>query len=100
MGPQMVYADLPSGAEVSVMTQGKATVVHILYWPVERRATNMDIVEDTIPLCNVKLSVAVPHKVRQAYLAPSKQPLDFTNAAGRVELIVPKIEGHQMVVLE
>lgn len=100
MGPQMVQANLPSGAEVSVMTRGKATVVHILYWPIERRATNMDIVEDTIPLYDVKLSIAVPHKVRRAYLAPSKQPLDFTLDAGRVELVVPKIEGHQMVVLE
>ena len=94
------------------MTKGKATVVHVLYWPVERRATNMDIIEDTIPLYNVKLSVALPHlpatnskdqlagKPAKAYLAPSRQPLEFTYANGRAEVVVPEIRGHQMVVFE
>ena len=78
LGPQMVCAEgVPTGAEVSVMKLGKSTVVHFIYYPVERRATNADIVEDTIPLYNVKLSLALPKKPVRATRRRRKRRWSF-----------------------
>jgi hypothetical protein len=100
LGRPMVEIDAPSFAEVSVMRRGRATVLHVLSWAVERRAPNLDIVEDTVPLFNVPLSLALPKEPRRAYLAPTQEPLVFTWTNGRAETVIPRIDGHAMVVFE
>ena len=100
LGRTMVETSAPSGAEISVMRLGKAIVTHVLYWPVERRTPALDLVEDTVPLVDVRLSVALPRKPRRAYLAPTRQPLDVAWCEGRADVIVPRIDGHAMVVFE
>ena len=41
-----------------------------------------------------------PENVRTVVLVPENEPLDFEQKDGRVEFVVPKLEGHQMVALE
>jgi len=100
IGRPMLETNAPSYAETSVMRQGKSTVVHFLAYCPERRAEGLDIIEDEVPLYNTTLSLALSEKPRKAYLAPSRKEIDFTYADGRVEAVVPEIEGHQMVVFE
>jgi hypothetical protein len=100
LGRPMVEIAAPSFAEVSVMHHGRATVLHVLSWAVERRAANMDLVEDTVPLFNVRLSLALPKAPHKVYLAPTLAPLAFTWTHGRAETIIPRIDGHAMVVFE
>jgi hypothetical protein len=100
MGRPMVEASGPTGLEISVMAKDNMTVVHLLYASAERRCPSLDLVEDVIPLHNVQVSLAAKRKPNRAYLAPSRQPLEFTYAHGRVEFTVPTVEIHQMVVLE
>ena len=100
MGWPMVDSTAPHSAEISVMRKGKATIVHLLNWPVERRAPTLDLIEDTVPLFNVGLSLALPVKPRRVYLAPARQALPFVWADGRVDLVIPRVDGHAMVVLE
>jgi len=96
---RMITIDGPSTMEVTVMRQGRRTVVHCLSFAAEHRHT-MDIVEDIVPLRDVLLTVRMAVAPRKVYLAPAGTPVPFTHARGRVTLIVPEIKGHQMVVLE
>jgi hypothetical protein len=99
-GRAMVESAAPSGAEISLMRPGRMTIAHLLYWPVERRTPTLDLVEDTPPLCDVRLSVALPRAPRRVYLAPSRAPLECVWREQRAEVVIPRVEGHAMVVFE
>jgi len=48
----------------------------------------------------VKVSLAVKRHPSRVYLAPSRQPLEYTYADGRVNFTVPTVAIHQMVAVE
>jgi len=72
-------------------------VVHLLHYIPERRCKNMDIIEDVIPLYDVKLSIKPPQNIKNVMLVPQMQPLIYNTLDERIEFTVPKIEGHQMI---
>ncbi|MGH9453264.1 MAG: alpha-amylase family protein [Terriglobia bacterium] len=96
----MVKAEAPSTAEISVTTQQGRQIVHILHYPAERRAPDLDVVEDVIPLVNVNLSLRVSERPAKVYLAPQKEELKIKYNSGYAEVVVPLVHGHQMVVFE
>jgi hypothetical protein len=116
MPNKLVNVDGPSTMEVTVMrkTSGArrggarsrkpadatATIVHLLQFVAERRTDVLDIVEDIVPVYNVPVSLRADTVPSQVYLAPTREPVEFEYAGGRVNLHVPIIEGHQMVVIE
>ena len=97
---RLVEIDAPSAAEVTVTRQGSRRIVHLLYYPADRRTADLDIAEDTVPLRNVPLSLLSEKPPRRVYCAPSGQPLIHDYGNGRVRVVVPVVEGHQMVVVE
>lgn len=96
----MLQVSGPSGLETSVMRQEGRTVVHLLYYPIERRAANLDLIEDIIPLHNLEVSLRLPAEPSCVYLAPDGQQLPFTWSDGQVTTTVPEMQGHAMVVFE
>jgi hypothetical protein len=90
----------PSTLEATVMRQANRTIVHLLNYCAERRTPGLDILEDIIPLRDVPVSLRLEESPRRVYLAPQKNPVPFTYRAGRVELTVPEMAGHQMIVFE
>jgi hypothetical protein len=86
--------------EVTVMRQGRRTVVHLLQFVEDRRTDSLDLVEDIIPLYDVPLSLRTAGKPKRAYLAPSGLEIELTFARGRTSVLVPEVAGHQMVVFE
>jgi hypothetical protein len=103
MPRHLIEVAAPSTTEVTVMRQGGRkpfTVVHLLQFVAERRTATLDIVEDIIPIYNVPVSVRVEREPKRVYLAPTREPLEFESVQGRVNFIVPAVEGHQMVVIE
>lgn len=52
-----------------------------------------------IPLYNLQVSVRVSEQVRSVACVPEQEPLGFEQNGGRVEFVVPRIEGHQMVAI-
>jgi hypothetical protein len=100
---RLVRVNAPSNAEVTVTRQAgrtPRTVVHILYFPAERRTPTLDIVEDIVPLQAVHVTLSMNGSPRRVYCAPSLAPVPFATEDGCVRMIVPKVEGHQMVVVE
>ena len=75
---RLLHVGGPSGVETSIMRQPKAagrparTIVHLLYYPIERRATSLDLVEDIVPLFDVPVSLKHAGKPKRVYLAPDE----------------------------
>lgn len=96
----LIRHDGPSTLEIHLSAQPDENnwVVHLLHYIPERRSQDIDIIEDVIPLYDVKLSLNTPQPVASVRLVPEGDTLPFEVAAdGRTELVVPRINGHQMV---
>ena len=106
--------DLLLGKEKSLVTtlgaQGVTTlmhqkeekryVAHLLYAVPTKRGKNIEIIEDIYPVYHIGLGIKVPEKVTKAYLAPSGQEISFVMEDGYCNVMVDKLECHQMVVFE
>ncbi|MFP4054809.1 MAG: beta-galactosidase trimerization domain-containing protein, partial [Phycisphaerae bacterium] len=101
MPDPLVRHDGPSSLIVSLNEQPehKRWVLHLLHYIPERRGRAFDVVEDAIPLHDLHLSVAAEKPLRTARLVPQDEPLGIAVADGRVEISVPRMEGHQMIEL-
>lgn len=96
----LLQVDAPTSTEATITRQGKRTIVHLLHYCPERRGENLDLVEDIVPLYNVALSLKAARRPHRVYMAPLETPLEFTHAGGRVQVTVPEVMGHAMVVFE
>jgi hypothetical protein len=97
----LVRQDGPTTMQVTVNEQHRENrwVLHLLHYIPERRGQDFDVLEDVIPLHDVRLSVRVPEKVEEVARVPENKPLGFEQKDGRVELVLPRLDGHQMIAL-
>ncbi len=96
----LIRVDAPTSTEATVTRQGKRTIVHLLQYCPERRTKELDIVEDIVPLYLVPLSLKSAKPPKKVYLAPDLTEIEFEHLAGRVNLRVPIVNGHAMVIFE
>jgi len=96
----LIRCKAPAMAEASVLRQGRRTIVHVLHYCPQRRTPTLDIVEDIVPLLDVEISLMAKRKPVRVYLAPERKPLEFSHVGGRTRVVVPRIDGHAMVVFE
>lgn len=78
----------------------KRLVHHLLYASPVRRGKNIEVIEDMVPLYDIEVSIRTPHLIKNVYLAPQMQSVPFKNENGSVLYTVPKLECHQMVVID
>ena len=78
----------------------KATVVHLLSFCPERRADNLDIVEDALPLVNMPIAVKVSKEPNRVFMARAEEDLPFTFKDGYVHTAITVMDGHAMLVIE
>ena len=91
----------PSSTEATITRQKNGrTIVHLLQYCPERRTEKLDLIEDIVPLFDVPLSLKMAKAPKRVYLAPERTAVEFEHLAGRVNLRVPVIRGHAMVVFE
>ena len=96
--------------ETSLYAQGVTTLMdqkdssryvsHILYASPVKRGKGIEVIEDIIPVYNVEMTYKTEKKIKNAYLAPQMQKLEFTEKGGKISLTVPKLDCHQMIVLD
>ncbi len=93
---------LPAQGVVTLQNQQgqKRLVNHLLYASPVRRGKDIEVIEDILPLYGVEVSVAYSRPVKKVYLAPEMEELSFLQEAGKVSYMVPRMECHQMVVLD
>jgi hypothetical protein len=98
---------LPSGGRFNLLEQRaeQRYVAHVSYAPT-RPGGNcwgkpIDIIEDLLPLHNVRVTVRVPRAIRSVKLVPggAARPLPFAQNGNRVTFVVPEFTGHQMIEL-
>lgn len=90
----------PAHMETTVVRKGSRTIVHILSFIPVRRAEGLDLIEDSVPLVNMPLSVRLSREPRRVFLAPQDEPLPFIYRNGRVEVEISTTAGHVMVVFD
>lgn len=93
--------DLPTTAEVYVLRQPEHEgrhVAHVIHAVPQRRGEGIDIVEDTLPLLNVRIGIRTGQAVTSVELAPSGTALEHESTDGMTWVTVPEVHGHQAVV--
>jgi hypothetical protein len=102
--PVVEAPGLPSTAQVTLQRQahgdGKRTIAHVLYYPLTRRAPEIDIIEEPGLLKRVQIRVRKDHRVARAALVPQGKPLMVRDEQGYAVVEIPEVVGHQAVVFE
>ncbi len=95
-------ASIPDKAVMTLTRQEKEKrkILHLLFAHTTVRGNNTEVIEDTVPLYNVKCSVECPEKPQRVYLAPEKKEIPFTYENGRVFFTVPEVDIHAMAVID
>jgi hypothetical protein len=65
----------------------------------ERRGQAFDVIEDVIPLLNVRISVRADRPIASARAVPDGDELPIEQAGGRIDFTLPRLDGHQMIEL-
>jgi hypothetical protein len=114
---QMVFAALErllpeKTLQTSLPSQGIATLTyredrrryvnHLLYASPVKRGDGVEVIEDILPVYEVSVSVRLPDGIaaKRVYLAPQSDDLPFRQEGRFVRYTVPKLECHQMVVID
>ena len=94
-----VVADLPDRAVLTYTRQEEENrnILHLLFAHTTVRGTNTEVIEDTVPVYNIKCSVKTDKVPSNITLVPSGDELAFEYNKGRAEFIVPVVDIHQMV---
>ena len=97
-----IFADVPDRAVVTYTKQEKENrnILHLLFAHTTVRGKNTEVIEDTVPLYDVKCSVKCDAKPSKITLVPSGEEINFEYVNGRVEFTVPKVDIHQMVEIK
>jgi len=99
----LLAIDGPTGLEAAITRQNKPiarTILHLLQYSPERRAENIDLIEDVVPIYGIPLAIKLDRKPDKVYFAPDGSALDFKFENGRASVVVPEIRGHAMIVFE
>lgn len=99
MGDEItVFASVPDKAVVTYTKQAEENrnILHLLFAHTTVRGKNTEVIEDTVPLYNVKCSVKCG-ECKKITLVPEGKELDFEYANGRASFTVPEVDIHQMV---
>ena len=97
-----VRVDLPDRAVVTYTEQKEhnRNLLHLLFAHTTVRGTNTEVIEDTVPLYNVKCAVKCGKKPTAVTLQPENKALDFAYENGVATFTVPVVDIHAMVVIE
>ncbi|MBI3941465.1 MAG: alpha-L-fucosidase [Chloroflexi bacterium] len=105
LAPQPVIEapDLPTTAEVGLLRQpgqGNRAVLHLIHAVPQRRGEGVEIVEDVLPLYQVRVGLRLDHPVTGVTLAPGGERLPFETVDGVTWVTVPEVKVHQVVAFE
>ena len=111
-----IRVNLPSTGRVTLMKQQEHNryLLHLLYantinrggpmelsgGTVSGKTSSVEVVDELLPLYDIKISLSVPEKVERVKCVPDGDELEFSQQAGCVEFVLPKLQCHQMLELE
>ncbi len=96
----LVRTSAPRSAEVTVTRKGNMDIVHVVNYTPQRQGDHVPIIEQTVPLREVEVSLRLDGPPSRCYLAPAEQELECEYADGYASCLVPRVDAHAMVVFE
>jgi hypothetical protein len=103
LGDKKIFkSNLPAQAVTTMMDQkeNNRLVVNLLYGSAVKRGVGVEIIEDLLPVYNTEVEVLTDKTIKNAYLAPQMEKIDFTQSGNKVSFKVDKFENLQMVILD
>lgn len=99
--PLIKVTGMPSFGQVTTAYSKQGDrLVHLLCYCPETRGM-AQVIEEPICLRNVEVQLKKDEKtITRAYLAPSRESIPFTDEGEYLSVIVPEVNGYQMVVFE
>ncbi len=99
--PAVIAPELPSTAQITVLQQQQPsrTIVHVLHYPLTRRAPDIDIIEEAGRLASAELRVRAP-KPRRVAAIPQNSEIVHQYANGYVRFATGDVTGHAAFVIE
>jgi hypothetical protein len=97
----LVKHDGPSTLQVTLTQQASQGrwILHLLHFIPERRSDALDVIEDVIPLFNVKVGVKAAAPICEVTVVPEEAPLNFRAEEAYTVFKVERIHGHAMISL-
>lgn len=97
----LIRHDGPTTLRVTLneQTHRNRWVLHLLHYIPERRSQTIEIIEDVIPVSNIKLTLRTNKPVKAVRCVPAEKILEFEQNGSVVEFTVDEVNGHQMVEL-
>lgn len=94
-----VKVNIPDRAVVTYTRQEteKRNILHLLFAHTTVRGKSTEVIENTVPLFNVKCSVKYLSQPSKISTVPDGTELEFTYSDGYAEFTVPKVDIHQMI---
>ncbi len=99
-GEPFVLSDLPTTAEMTLRRQRSSLVLHVIHYIIQRKCRTLETVEEAIPLFERRFQVRTQGRPRSVSLAPQETQIPFSWESGRCSFTIPRIDGHQMAVIE
>jgi hypothetical protein len=90
----------PSYLEATVLKNGSKTAVHLLSFIPERRAENMDVIEDAIPIVDLEIAVKCSAEPASVFLSPAGKKLEYAYSDGYVRTNISFGGGHAMLMID
>lgn len=93
-------SNLPSQGIATLTKQNDRYINHIIYAAPVKRGTNVEVIEDIIPLYDTRVTLKLDMPVKRVYKAPQMQEIPFTYEDGIISYTIDKFECSQLVVIE
>jgi hypothetical protein len=102
-GRETLTTNLPAQGIATLMEQPAQNryVCHLLYASPVRRGKSIEVIEDIPPIHDVSVTLRLPKQVSGARLQPQDVSIPVEPGEdGAVRFVVPRLECHQMIVLQ
>ena len=97
-----LVTDLPAQGVCTLIKQADKNrlICHALYASPVKRGSGIEIIEDIIPLYNVKMKIKTEKRPARVYSAPDKTDIDFEFKDGYTSYVIDKLDLHKAAVIE
>ena len=95
-----VTTSLPAQGIVTLTRQEERLILHLLYASPVRRGDGVEVIEDILSLYDIQAEVRTEMEVADVIMEPQHQKLEFEKTGEKLSFCVPRLENHQMIVLE
>ncbi|MBQ3079590.1 MAG: beta-galactosidase trimerization domain-containing protein [Clostridia bacterium] len=99
-GKSAKTGNLPDRGVLTLQKTKEGQIVHLLYAHTTVRGKGIEVIEDAVPVRDVKVSIKAEKKPESVCLLPDEAEIPFEWKDGCAEFTVPEVLLHQMVLVK